>query len=437
MNTKKRITIAAIVVAVICIVGVAVFFAAPYVKNVTDPARKPQSALKDAGQDVADSFNSELDKLILAAAGGKSVTFTGYTTVDKLSTDSVDVMKYLAVDTVEYEYGLNLSDMSAGGRLDLKKAGGDTVAQMYFYTDGKTLYFKVPQLCSYNFKVNIENALKTADVDSYMNLGFDLNDVKYSLSLLEGVDNEEKESYSKAIKSVVKDIKSGYDKAIEEIAYEKGEAQEYSRGSDSKNVTAYSVTVEKQALLDGSDTAIEAIFDDQDINGYRTLITSYYKDSRQKLKDAVAEKLSDYEPVTFTAYVDGSSNLVAAKLSDGTADILIEMMEPGKVTYYSYSVVKDGTSIQTVSERVSDDTYNVSMSAESADVAISYSGQSSRSYTDKLVVDASSFTNAVDVENISNAQSMAILREVIANSATLTKLISGDALTELLGGMLY
>lgn len=437
MNTKKRITIAAVVVAVICVIGVAVFFAAPYVKNVTDSARKPQSALKDAGQDVADSFNSELDKLILATAGGKSVTFTGYTTVDKLSADSVDVMKYLAVDTVEYEYGLNLSDMTAGGRLDLKKAGGDTVAQMYFYTDGKTLYFKVPQLCSYNFKADIENALKTADVDSYMNLGFDLNDVKYSLSLLESVDNEEKESYSKAIKSVVKDLKSGYDKAIEEIAYEKGEAQEYSRGSDSKNVTAYSVTVEKQALLDGSDTAIEAIFDDQDINGYRTLITSYYKDSRQKLKDAVAEKLSDYEPVTFTAYVDGSSNLVAAKLSDGTADILIEMMEPGKVTYYSYSVVKDGASVQTVSERVSDDTYNVSMSAESADVAISYSGQSSRSYTDKLAVDASSFTNAVDVENISNAQSMAILREVIANSATLTKLISGDALTELLGGMLY
>ena len=438
---KKRVTLAAIIIAVICVVGAGIYFAAPYIKNVTDPNNKAIQGMKNSSIEVSDNIKAGIDNIIKGITDGESKVYTGYITFDDLTYKSDNMLDYIKTNTIRYNYGIDGKSRAIGGSilLALDEDGAD-VASLDFYIDDKALYFKVPQLSSYNYKMSLEDVLNNLDKSSVgtgssnLDIGFDKGDIDYMMKLLDSVDKEEGDSYSKAIQSVVDDIQKGLAKAAEEFTYSKLGNKEYSRGSYKQNTTCYNVTVTKDALIDGADAAIEAIYDDDSISGYRTLISSYYKNSREKLKSAVRKHLENFEGFDMTIYVGDGNRIVAYEINNnddnGNGAIVIESFLKGQITNLAYNVsYKEDTAASTF-ERADENTYKISSQINSSDIRLSYHGQAGLSGDNKLTVSAADFTNAIDVAQLTNSQYQAIVLEAMSNIKVLNQIISIDSLIQ-------
>ena len=441
-SAKKRVTLAAIIVAVICVLGVGVYFAAPYIKNVTDPSNKAIQAMKNSSVEMSDNIKANIDNVIKGITDGGTKSYTGYITYDDMTYKSGNMLDYIRTNTIRYNYGVDMGARALGGSISLAAdESASDVASLNFYINGGTLYFKVPQISSYNYKLNLDDALKyiedlsSDDIDSSkFDIGFDMGDIDYMMKLLDSVDKEEGDSYSKAIQSVVDDIQIGLAKAAEEFVYSKAGNKEYSSGSYRQNTTCYNVTVTKDALIDGADAAIEAIYDDDSIAGYRTLISSYYKNSREKLKNAVRKHLEDYEEFDMTIYVGDGNRIVAYEINsnddDSNGSMVVESFLKGQITNLSYNMTyKDNTAVSSF-ERADDNTYKLASQINSDDIKLSYHGQAGLSSDTKLSVSAADFTNAVDVTNLTNSQYQAIALEAMSNIKVLNQIISIDSLIQ-------
>ncbi len=441
-SAKKRVTLAAIIVAVICVLGIGVYFAAPYIKNVTDPNNKAIQAMKNSSVELSDNIKADIDEFIKGITDGGIKNYTGYITYDDVTYQSGNMLDYINTNTVKYNYGIDMGAKALGGSISLAAdESALEVASLNFYIDGSTLYFKVPQLSSYNYKMNLDDALNYIENSSSnsangskFDIGFDKGDIDYMLKLLDSVDKEEGDSYSKAIQSVVDDIQKGFAKAAEEFTYSKVGNKEYSSGSYKQNTTCYTVTVTKDALIDGADAAIEAIYDDDSISGYRTLITSYYKNSREKLKSAVRKHLEDFEGFDMTIYVGDGSRIVAYEINssddDSSGSVVVESFLKGQITNLSYNMTyKDNTAVSSF-ERADDNTYKLASQINSDDIKLSYHGQAGLSADTKLSVSAADFTNAVDVTKLTNSQYQTIVLEAMSNIKVLNQIISIDLLIQ-------
>lgn len=437
-TAKKRVTLAAVIIALICVIGAGVYFAAPYIKNVTDPNNKAIQAMKNTSVELSDNIKADIDNIIKGITDGKIKSYTGYITYDDLTYKSDNMLDYIKTNTIRYNYGIDGKSRAIGGSILLAadEAGAD-VASLDFYIDDKALYFKVPQLSSYNYKMSLEDVINNLDKSSVgagnsnLDIGFDKGDIDYMMKLLDSVDKEEGDSYSKAIQSVVDDIQKGLAKAAEEFIYSKVGNKEYSSGSYKQTTTCYNVTVTKDALIDGADAAIEAIYDDDSISGYRTLISSYYKNSREKLKSAVRKHLENFEGFDMTIYVGDGNRIVAYEINNnddnGSGAVVVESFLKGQITNLSYNMSYKEDTLVSSFERADESTYNISSQINSSDIKLSYHGKTGLSDDNRLTVSAADFTNAIDVAQLTNSQYQAIVSEAMSNIKVLNQIISIDS----------
>lgn len=441
-TAKRRITLAAVIIALVCVIGAGVYFAVPYIKNVTDPDNKAIQAMKNSSVEMSDNIKTNIDNVIKGITDGGTKNYTGYITYDDMTYKSGNMLDYIRTNTIRYNYGVDMGAKALGGSISLAAdESASDVASLNFYINGGTLYFKVPQISSYNYKLNLDDALKyienlsSDDIDSSkFDIGFDMGDIDYMMKLLGSVDKEEGDSYSKAIQSVVDDIQIGLAKAAEEFVYSKAGNKEYSSGSYRQNTTCYNVTVTKDALIDGADAAIEAIYDDDSIAGYRTLISSYYKNSREKLKNAVRKHLEDYEEFDMTIYVGDGNRIVAYEINsndnNGNIKVVVESFLKGQITNLIYNMAHEEDTASSSFEKTDENTYKISSQINSDDIRLSYHGQAGLSDDNKLTVSAADFTNAIDVTKLTNSQYQAIVSEAMGNIKVLNQIIAIDSLIQ-------
>ena len=256
-NSKKRWPIVAGVIAVVLVLALIIFFAVPYVKNLADPNKKAVTAMKNAGADYTSDFSKRLNEMVEAASSGKVVNSEGYVTFDKLSINSQDYLSYLNVNTVKFNYDSDFSSGVISGTMELSKDNGDTVASVRFYSDDKTFYFKVPELTSYNFKMNYTDVADNSQTSGMAD--FDKEEIKALSDMFKGIDSEDMKSYTKAVESLMTDILTGYNMAVAEFTYSAGDKTTYTSGEYSEDVRQYTVTITKQALLDGANAAVDAV----------------------------------------------------------------------------------------------------------------------------------------------------------------------------------
>jgi hypothetical protein len=229
-------------------------------------------------------------------------------------------------------------------------------------------------------------------------------------------------------KSFMADLKVGYEKAVEEFSYAKIENSSKSYA----NADCYRVTVTKDALIDGADAAIEAIYDDDTIYSYRTLISSYYKNSREKLKEAVRSRLADFESVEMLIYVDSANTrVIALEMSANGSTTVVESAEANAVTRISRNIFANGRNIVMTSDRLDADTYSFSSKMFSDETNISVSGETSNSNLNKLSVSASDFTNALDITQLTVSQYQAVMAQIADNYGVLSQIISEESLENL------
>jgi hypothetical protein len=427
---KKRIIIAVLVVAVLCAACIGVYFAYPRIKDAVNPSAKAIESMKNAGNEMSAGFESYIDSCVGNQTSGTVRGYSGSITYDALTVNSNNLLDFVKTNTISYDYGVSLKDRQTGGVIGISEGADEPeVAKLYFLIDNNTLYFKVPQLSAYNFKLSTSDASSYADKaleeNTDIDLDFDSNDIAYLLKLFKSGDAEESEAYGRMAKSFMADLKVGYEKAVEEFSYAKIENSSKSY----TNADCYRVTVTKDALIDGADAAIEAIYDDDTIYSYRTLISSYYKNSREKLKEAVRNRLADFESVEMLIYVDSANTrVIALEMSANGSTTVIESTEANAVTRISRNIFADGRNIVTTSERIDADTYSFSSKLFSDETNISVSGETSNSDSNKLSVSAADFTNALDITQLTVSQYQAIMAQIADNYGVLSQIISEEAL---------
>ncbi len=437
-NSKKKWPVVAGVIAAVLVLALIIFFAVPYVKDLSDPNKKAVTAMKNAGADYTSDFSKRLNEMVDAASSGKVINSEGYVTFDNLSINSQDYLSYLNVNTVKFIYDSDFSNGVISGTLELSKDNGDTVATVRFYSDDKTFYFKVPELTSYNFKMNYTDVADNSQTSGMS--GFDREEISALADLFRNIDSEDMESYTKAVESLMTDILTGYNMAVDEFTYSAGDKTTYNAGEYSEDVRQYTVTITKQALLNGANAAVDAVFDDESISGYRTLITSYYKNSREKLKAAIEEKLADFKDFSIVIYVNNDEKIVAwncqnsedsAVSQNSKYSAVIENLLNGKFNRFAWNVESDGVKLS--AESISDNGGNakVSIGISGKGIESSYRGEAKQSYKDGAQVKASEFSSAINVAELTNSQAQSVMIDVFSHADLFSKLLAPSLLQQL------
>lgn len=428
-NSKKKWPVVAGVIAAVLVLALIIFFAVPYVKDLSDPNKKAVTAMKNAGADYTSDFSKGLNEMVDAASSGRVINSEGYVTFDKLNINSQDYLSYLNVNTVKFSYDSDFSNGVISGTLELSKDNGDTAATVRFYSDDKTFYFKVPELTSYNFKMNYTDAGNNSKVKGMT--GSYSDEIKALADLFRNIDSEDMKSYTKAVESLMTDILTGYNMAVDEFTYSAGDKTTYTSGEYSEDVRQYTVTITKQALLNGANAAVDAVFDDESISGYRTLITSYYKNSREKLKAAVEEKLAGFKDFSIVIYVNKDEKIVAWDCQNSEYSAVIENLLNGKFNRFAWNVESEGVKLS--AENISDNGGNakVSIGISGKGIESSYRGEAKQSYRDGAQVKASEFSSAINVAEITNSQAQSVMADVFSHADLFGKLFAPSFLQQL------
>ena len=428
-NSKKKWPVVAGVIAAVLVLALIIFFAVPYVKDLSDPNKKAVTAMKNAGADYTSDFSKRINEMADAASSGKVINSEGYVIFDKLSINSQDYLSYLKVNTVKFSYDSDFSNGVISGTLELSKDNGDTAATVRFYSDDKTFYFKVPELTSYNFKMNYTDAGNNSKVKGMT--GSYSDEIKALVDLFRNIDSEDMKSYTKAVESLMADILTGYNMAVDEFTYSAGDKTTYTSGDYSEDVRQYTVTITKQALLNGANAAVDAVFDDESISGYRTLITSYYKNSREKLKAAVEEKLADFKDFSIVIYVNKDEKIVAWDCQNSEYSAVIENLLNGKFNRFAWNVESDGVKLSAESISDNGDNAKVSIGISGRGIESSYRGEAKQSYKDGAQVKASEFSSAINVAELTNSQAQSVMMDVFSHADLFSKLLAPSLLQQL------
>lgn len=428
-NSKRKWPVVAGVIAAVLVLALIIFFAVPYVKDLSDPNKKAVTAMKNAGADYTSDFSKRLNEMADAASSGKVINSEGYVIFDKLSINSQDYLSYLNVNTVKFSYDSDFSNGVISGTLELSKDNGDTAATVRFYSDDKTFYFKVPELTSYNFKMNYTDAGNNSKVKGMT--GSYSEEIKALADLFRNIDSEDMKSYTKAVESLMADILTGYNMAVEEFTYSAGDKITYNGGEYSEDVRQYTVTITKQALLNGANAAVDAVFDDESISGYRTLITSYYKNSREKLKAAVEEKLADFKDFSIVIYVNKDEKIVAWNCQNSKYSAVIENLLNGKFNRFAWNVESNGVKLGAESISDNGDNAKVSIGMSGRGIESSYRGEAKQSYKDGTQVKASEFSSAINVAELTNSQAQSVMIDIFSHADLFSKLLAPSLLQQL------
>lgn len=428
-NSKKKWPVVAGVIAAVLVLALIIFFAVPYVKDLSDPNKKAVTAMKNAGADYTSDFSKRLNEMADAASSGRVINSEGYVTFDKLNINSQDYLSYLNVNTVKFSYDSDFSNGVISGTLELSKDNGDTAATVRFYSDDKTFYFKVPELTSYNFKMNYTDAGNNSKVKGMT--GSYSDEIKALADLFRNIDSEDMKSYTKAVESLMTDILTGYNMAVDEFIYSAGDKTTYNGGGYSEDVRQYTVTITKQALLNGANAAVDAVFDDESISGYRTLIISYYKNSREKLKAAVEEKLADFKDFSIVIYVNKDEKIVAWDCQNSEYSAVIENLLNGKFNRFVWNVESNGVKLSAESISDNGDNAKVSIGISGRGIESSYRGEAKQSYKDGAQVKASEFSSAINVAELTNSQAQSVIIDVFSHADLFSKLLAPSLLQQL------
>lgn len=428
-NSKRKWPVVAGVIAAVLVLALIIFFAVPYVKDLSDPNKKAVTAMKNAGADYTSDFSKRLNEMVDAASSGRVINSEGYVTFDKLSINSQDYLSYLNVNTVKFSYDSDFSNGVISGTLELSKDNGDTAATVRFYSDDKTFYFKVPELTSYNFKMNYTDAGNNSKVKGMT--GSYSDEIKALVDLFRNIDSEDMKSYTKAVESLMTDILTGYNMAVDEFTYSAGDKTTYTSGDYSEDVRQYTVTITKQALLNGANAAVDAVFDDESISGYRTLITSYYKNSREKLKAALEEKLADFKDFSIVIYVNKDEKIVAWDCQNSEYSAVIENLLNGKFNRFAWNVESNGVKLSAESISDNGDNAKVSIGISGRGIESSYRGEAKQSYKDGAQVKASEFSSAINVAELTNSQAQSVIIDVFSHADLFSKLLAPSLLQQL------
>ncbi len=464
-KSKAPIIIGIVAVLVICLcVGAALvapmFLNKKKEQETADTNLSGATVLKSVTADIKNSASNLTNNMTVVKLGSKQKT-TGSFTLNKLVVDDENYMSYLNVDTVNYEVEMDSDTGKMSMIFSLAKGKSTPIVNVHMYTDGKTMYIRIPELATNSLKSSVETNTTTEDGTTV-----ETSDAQMSaiIKAMSNMDEETMKQYAKVFEAVIGHMVTGLDHVIDKAQYTKNEGTVTVSAGDlgSEAYESYLVTVSKAEIIAGYNKAIDAIFDDTTIVPYITMLNTIgAKLDKDTLKSEFSDGMKDSpETYKFTMYTkdskfagiginvadyDSKETGTITLMSVGGESVYIGMehdneymkfcydgrSENKKFTldcdfedsYYTmyYEWKMSGTSMEIVKyELTGKDTSNgsnlaLSMSAKADAVAIT-----------GVSVSEASFPNLIDTDKATEAEQMAFMSQFSQNYVTLMKKMLSD-----------
>lgn len=450
-KTKKKKTpivigvVAAIVAVLVC---VGVFFVMPLIKakKTVDPNKQGADILKAESAQIETMLNKALTSgSVLSSASTNRVV--GSFTVDKALFDNTDLLSYLNVNTIQYDIQFDAAKQKINGTIGLAQGSGQPVLTLQYYTDGKKLYMKAPQLLDSSLTADIE---MDSDVDFSTAAG-----------VLGTMDASVLNQYMEVLQSIIKHMVVGINDVIDNCRYIKSEGTvALSYGDISINAAYYDVTVTKSALIGGFNKAVDAMFDDSEIAPYITMLAAVgARMDRESMKADFAKELDHYQDVHFVMYTKEDKfcgvSLDVAQFGEGKKG-KVEIVFPEK-NYVGVTVKdekEDSTVVMKFDARKQEKILmmDVNTSKSSGKLTLKYEADSSKVQIHELSIEGKNgdktnvnmkfsmtqqymsngtitmseadFPNAIDMEKMTNQEMTKLRTEILGKADVLYQIFS-------------
>ncbi len=329
---KKWPIVLVCVLAGIILLGVAGYFAYPYIDEMLHPKKQAITALKNAGADFESCINDSIDKFTTTGISDKQ-EMKGSFKIGSANIDGSNYLSYLKVDTVNYDIQTSLSSNEISGTVSLASGSSKPVVQASFYTDNSYLYFNIPEISSDSFRVSL----------SYLGISTYSSSIYRTGSTVSGLgslDSSTVSLYADVFKAAVSDIIRAFDSIIDSCEYTKIESTTYQSDNGDIKANVFEVTVNQKALEAGIDATVDNLYQDSKLTSYISLL-SIYGLNKETIKTEAKNAISGMQPVKFRIYVNKDSKIVKATIDAkefGASEGEISVAFIGKDKPYDYTV---------------------------------------------------------------------------------------------------
>ena len=455
---KKWPLVVAILVVLVAIITAVVIVVLPKLKKELSPTKNAVTAIKNVGASLEDSVDNLFNNLGAGSISDKT-EFSGTFKFDNMTVNGESYSKYVKADSVKYDIQADTSMQKAAG--DLKLQNGNAVS---FYTDGSTVYFKIPELFTETFSMSVNQIVNDTDIDSSFGYPFDMSDISGYLSALNSGNLSQ---YKEPAKAAARALAKGIDAFADECQYGQNESLTYKSDNGDIEVTEYSVTVTENAIKVGVDTAIDALYADSATSAYMSMLTIAGV-TQDSLKKEIASSIQGMDPVTFSMYVNKDDKIVrvSVDVSDideySNGEIAISFV--GKDNISDYVVIeaaadnfntkftihnsdnrssvivdaKNGNEYMKMKldcslsgSNVNINEMSIDMNTEDVKANMKITGDYSQKEFSSMKYSSSSFPKPVNVDKMTSAQQTALVTEFVKNSAVFKKIISDDLYKQL------
>ena len=464
---KKWPLVVAILVVLIAIITAVVIVVLPKLKKELSPTKNAVTAIKNVGASLEDSVDNLFNNLGAGSISDKT-EFSGTFKFDNMTVNGESYSKYVKADSVKYDIQADTSMQKAAGDLKLQNGNAELLT-VSFYTDGSTVYFKIPELFTETFSMSVNQIVNDTDIDSSFGYPFDMSDISGYLSALNSGNLSQ---YKEPAKAAARALAKGMEAFADECQYGQNESLTYKSDNGDIEVTEYSVTVTENAIKVGVDTAIDALYADSATSAYMSMLTIAGV-TQDSLKKEIASSIQGMDPVTFSMYVNKDDKIVrvAADVSDideySNGEIAISFV--GKDNISDYVVIEanaDDTNmkftVQNADNRssvafdmkqgseymkmaldcslsgstVAINNMSIDMNIDDVKANMKITGDYSQKEFSSMKYSSSSFSKPVNVDKMTSAQQTALATEFVKNSAVFKKIISDDLYKQLFSAAL-
>ena len=464
---KKWPLVAVILIALAAVITAVVIVVLPKLKKELSPTKQAVTAIKNVGASLEDSVDKLFDNLGTNTVSDKN-EISGTFKFDNMTVNGESYSKYVKADSIKYDIQTDTSLQKAAG--DLKLQNGSTeLLTVSFYTDGSTVYFKIPELFTETFSMSVDQIAKDTDIDSSFGYSFDMSDISSYLSVLNSGDFSQ---YKEPAKAAAKALAKGIDVFADACQYGKNDSLTYKSDNGDIEVTEYSVTVTEEAVKAGVNAAIDALYADSATSAYMSML-SIAGVTQDSLKEEVASSIQGMDPVTFSMYVNKDDAIVRISIDNadvnGNSNGTIAISFVGKDNISDYVVIEanaDDTNmkftVQNADNRssvafdmkqgseymkmaldcslsgstVAINNMSIDMNIDDVKANMKITGDYSQKEFSTMKYSSSSFPKPVNVDKMTSAQQTALATELVKNSAVFKKIISDDLYKQLFSAAL-
>jgi hypothetical protein len=319
---KSKAFITGILSIALILIGTSTYFAYPYVQQQINYQERVAKALKSAGANFVNSiFPEQENGATLPGDSGKAKNIKGTVQLQHAVINQEDYSQKLNADTLNYDITMVLPQRKADATIEAGMANETTMDQVHFYFDHNVLYLNSDTLMNNPYQISLDAMDST------------LNEIK----------EEDITEYQSVLRTILMHILTGYNTIIDHcsISHYSADTNQMSIPSD---VTGYLIEISPEAMIAGADVAIDAIYDDNSLNSYRTLFATYSGYSRNELKEDAKKYLSSLGMVKMVVALDHNNKAQAVYIDlnnpvyhlDGASHCLITLQ--GKKVSMEFSM---------------------------------------------------------------------------------------------------